>query len=91
MYCFPSIQLPEGAIKAAAAKGQSPDTFYALSVLENTGICVVPASGFLQKPGRYGFRTTFLPPEKEMSRAVELFRKHHQEFCEQYSEEPLAA
>jgi alanine transaminase len=84
LYLFPKIELPQAAIKAAEAKGQSPDTLYALSVLENTGICVVPASGFHQKPGRYGFRTTFLPSEEEMSRAVELFRKHHEDFCRQY-------
>ena len=91
MYCFPSVELPEGAIKEAEAKGQSPDTLYALSVLEHTGICVVPASGFHQKPGRYGFRTTFLPPEEEMARAIELLRKHHEEFCKQYVDEPVAA
>jgi aspartate/methionine/tyrosine aminotransferase len=91
LYLFPKIELPQAAIKAAEAKGQSPDTLYALSVLENTGICVVPASGFHQKPGRYGFRTTFLPSEEEMSRAVELFRKHHEDFCRQYADEPVAA
>lgn len=72
MYCFPAVDLPPVAIKAAESKGQTPDTFYALSILEDTGICVVPASGFHQKPGRYGFRTTFLPPEDEMKRAVEV-------------------
>jgi aspartate/methionine/tyrosine aminotransferase len=91
MYCFPSVDIPEAAVKEAEAKGQTPDTLYALSVLENTGICVVPASGFHQKPGRYGFRTTFLPPEEEMKRAVALFRRHHEDFCKKYAEEPVAA
>mmetsp|Transcript_8368 Transcript_8368/g.11256 ORF Transcript_8368/g.11256 Transcript_8368/m.11256 type:complete len:412 (+) Transcript_8368:218-1453(+) len=84
MYCFPSVEIPEGAQKAAAEEGVPPDTLYAISLLENTGICVVPASGFGQKPGRFGFRTTFLPSEKEMERAVELFAKHHEEFCAKY-------
>jgi len=87
MYCFPSVELPEAAVKAAEKKGQTPDTFYALSILENTGICVVPASGFQQKPGRYGFRTTFLPPEDEMKRAVGLLRQHHEDFCNKYLDE----
>mmetsp|Transcript_727 Transcript_727/g.945 ORF Transcript_727/g.945 Transcript_727/m.945 type:complete len:529 (-) Transcript_727:129-1715(-) len=85
MYCFPSIEIPEGAKKAAAEQGMAPDTFYALSLLENTGICVVPASGFGQEEGRLGFRTTFLPSEGEMERAVGLFKKHHEEFCAKYS------
>ena len=65
MYAFPAIELPDGAIHTAQAQDMSPDTLYALSLLEQTGICVVPASGFGQKAGRYGFRTTFLPPGEQ--------------------------
>jgi aspartate/methionine/tyrosine aminotransferase len=85
MYCFPAVKLPEGAIKAADKQGVSPDTLYSISLLETTGICVVPASGFGQKPGRYGFRTTFLPSEEEMARAVEEIRRHHEDFCKKYT------
>lgn len=84
MYCFPSIEMPPGAVPAAAAQGVSPDTLYALDLLEHTGICVVPASGFRQTPGRYGFRTTFLPPRADMEAAVEKIAAHYQEFCEKY-------
>jgi len=84
MYCFPSVELPEGAIKEAEKLGCTPDTLYALSLLERTGICVVPASGFGQEKGRFGFRTTFLPSEEEMEKAVGLFATHHEEFCKKY-------
>jgi len=84
MYCFPKVDMPEGAVKAAEDQGIAADTLYALSLLERTGICVVPASGFSQKEGRWGFRTTFLPPEDEMKQAVDLFKKHHEEFCAKY-------
>lgn len=84
MYCFPSVKMPEGAIEAAAEQGISPDTLYAISLLEHTGVCVVPASGFGQEPGRYGFRTTFLPPEDEVENVVKLIRGHHEAFCEKY-------
>lgn len=86
MYCFPRVELPEGAIKEAHANGMAPDTVYAISLLERTGVCVVPASGFGQEPGRFGFRTTFLPSEQEMARSVELIRQHHEEFCSRYME-----
>lgn len=85
MYSFPAVELPVGAVEAAREEGVSPDTLYSLSLLERTGICVVPASGFAQEPGRIGFRTTFLPSEKEMARCVELFRTHHEEFCLKYA------
>jgi aspartate/methionine/tyrosine aminotransferase len=84
MYCFPSVKLPQGAIEAAEAEGIPPDTLYAISLLENTGVCVVPASGFGQEEGRHGFRTTFLPSEEEMERAVKLIRGHHEYFCRKY-------
>jgi len=84
MYCFPQIELPAGAIKAAARQNLSPDTMYALDLLEHTGICVVPASGFGQKNGRFGFRTTFLAPEKDMELAMESMKNHYSKFCEKY-------
>ena len=49
MYAFPRVELPPKALDEAAAMEQTPDSLYALSLLEETGICVVPASGFGQK------------------------------------------
>eukprot|EP00579_Thalassiosira_antarctica_P009590 CAMPEP_0201911334 /NCGR_PEP_ID=MMETSP0903-20130614/2312_1 /ASSEMBLY_ACC=CAM_ASM_000552 /TAXON_ID=420261 /ORGANISM="Thalassiosira antarctica, Strain CCMP982" /LENGTH=604 /DNA_ID=CAMNT_0048446035 /DNA_START=35 /DNA_END=1849 /DNA_ORIENTATION=- len=84
-YAFPSIIIPEGAIAEAKERNQTPDTLYAISLLEETGICVVPASGFGQKKGRVGFRTTFLPPEDELDRAIDGFGSHHKNFCDRYA------
>ncbi|KAF5273290.1 hypothetical protein FQR65_LT04712 [Abscondita terminalis] len=64
MYAFPRISLPPKAIEAAAARKQHPDEFYAFELLERTGICIVPGSGFGQKPGTFHFRTTILPQPK---------------------------
>ena len=87
MYAFPSVQLPKKAWQVAAANDQSPDTLYALSLLEETGICVVPASGFGQKKGRVGFRTTFLPPEDVLNKAIKELARHHKLFCKRYAED----
>ena len=86
MYCFPSIEMPPGALHEAKKQGITSDTLYAISLLKSTGICVVPASGFGQKEGRHGFRTTFLPSEEEMARAVEQMRAHYSDFCQEYSD-----
>jgi alanine transaminase len=85
MYAFPSVKIPEKAIEYAEDIGMSPDTMYALSLLEETGICVVPASGFGQKQGRVGFRTTFLPPDEKMMAAINQFASHHKNFCAKFS------
>ncbi|GMH98109.1 hypothetical protein TrST_g10782 [Triparma strigata] len=84
MYLFPKVDMPEKAIQEAKKQGTNVDTLYSLSLLEATGICVVPAAGFGQEPGRAGFRTTFLPQEEEMKQAVELFKSHHEQFLEKY-------
>jgi aspartate/methionine/tyrosine aminotransferase len=85
MYCFPRVDMPPGAIAAAKAMGTTPDALYAVSLLEATGICVVPASGFGQEKGRYGFRTTFLPSEEEMARCVEAIRVHYDSFLQEHA------
>lgn len=56
MYAFPKLHLPAKAISKAKAAGQAPDVFYAFQLLENTGICIIPGSGFGQQPGTYHFR-----------------------------------
>lgn len=85
MYAFPRVEIPPKAMDDAATLEQTPDSTYALSLLEETGICVVPASGFGQKEGRVGFRTTFLPPEDELNEAIVEFKRHHELFCEKYA------
>ena len=86
MYAFPSVEIPPRAIESAEQHGMAPDTLYALSLLDETGICVVPASGFGQKEGRFGFRTTFLPPDDKMEAAIEKLIAHHKRFTERYSD-----
>jgi aspartate/methionine/tyrosine aminotransferase len=83
MYAFPRVDVPEKAIERAKELGTTPDNLYALSLLEHTGICVVPASGFGQAKGRVGFRTTFLHPDTV--KAIDLFAKHHEQFVKEYS------
>jgi len=86
MYAFPRVEIPEKAIAHAEEQDMTPDTLYCMSLLEETGICVVPGSGFGQKEGRYGFRTTFLPPDEQMMPAIELFASHHRNFIAKYAD-----
>jgi alanine transaminase len=85
MYAFPSITLPPKAVAAAEAAGKVPDTFYALALLERTGIVVVPGSGFGQKEGSWHFRTTFLPPEEDMEAVIQRMSEFHRDFLRQYA------
>lgn len=81
MYLFPTINLPPKAVEAAKAEGRAADEFYCLRLLDATGVCVVPGSGFGQKENTLHFRTTFLAPGTDW---VERIVKFHSDFLEQY-------
>ncbi|KAL2260967.1 hypothetical protein VTK26DRAFT_4904 [Humicola hyalothermophila] len=81
MYLFPTIKLPPKAAEAAAAEGRTPDEFYCMRLLEATGVCVVPGSGFGQRDGTLHFRTTFLAPGTEWVGSIVKF---HNEFMDKY-------
>ncbi|KAL3479919.1 pyridoxal phosphate-dependent transferase [Aspergillus californicus] len=81
MYLFPTITLPAKAIDAATAENRAADEFYCLRLLDATGVCVVPGSGFGQKENTLHFRTTFLAPGTDW---VERIVKFHSEFMAKY-------
>ncbi|VDM47407.1 unnamed protein product [Toxocara canis] len=85
MYAFPRIMLPPKIVEKAKSLNQAPDFFYAMQLLEATGICVVPGSGFGQKDGTYHFRTTILPQPPLMKEMLERFKGFHIKFMKEYS------
>uniref|UniRef100_A0AC35TPZ6 Alanine transaminase n=1 Tax=Rhabditophanes sp. KR3021 TaxID=114890 RepID=A0AC35TPZ6_9BILA len=85
MYAFPQIHLPAKAITAAKAKNLEPDVYYAMALLEEAGICIVPGSGFGQKEGTYHFRTTILPQPALMKEMLERFQAFHDKFMVEHS------
>merc|ERR1719189_1623118 len=84
MYAFPRIMLPDKAVAAAEAAGQAPDVFYAFSLLEETGICVIPGSGFGQQAGTFHFRTTILPQEPMIRDMLDRLARFHASFLDKY-------
>ncbi|XP_017052164.1 alanine aminotransferase 1 isoform X1 [Drosophila ficusphila] len=84
MYVFPQIEIPPKACEAAKAKGMAPDVFYAFELLETSGICIVPGSGFGQKPGTWHFRSTILPQTDKLKLMMEKFRVFHADFMKKY-------
>nr|CAD2178080.1 unnamed protein product [Meloidogyne enterolobii] len=84
MYAFPKICLPEKAIKEAQLLGEQPDFFYAKKLLEETGICIVPGSGFGQRPNTWHFRTTILPQIELFNEMLVRFKTFHERFLASY-------
>jgi len=85
MYAFPQMQLPKKAISAALEKGVAPDAYYCLQLLENTGIVVVPGSGFGQVDGTWHFRTTFLPKEEDIDSVIKSMGTFHKDFMARHA------
>ena len=89
MYGFVRFELPpEPGVDVAAMTAEERreyearrDSAYCLALLEETGICVVPGSGFGQVPGTFHFRTTFLPPREEIETMVAKLRAFHESYA----------
>ncbi|KAM7071310.1 LOW QUALITY PROTEIN: alanine aminotransferase 1 [Acridotheres tristis] len=85
MYAFPRIDIPERAQAAAKEQGQAPDMFFCLRLLEATGICVVPGSGFGQRDGTFHFAMTILPPAEKLKILLEKLSAFYTKFVREFS------
>lgn len=85
MYLFPSFKFPPRFLEESAQLKRQPDALYCLLLLEATGICAVPGSGFGQRPGTHHIRLTCLPPEETFPQFIKLFKDFHQKFLLQYA------
>jgi alanine transaminase len=84
MYAFPNLTFPEKFLKDCEGKGKMADAVYCMSILEETGIVVVPGSGFGQADGTWHFRTTFLPGEDKIDAVVERLSAFHENFMKKW-------
>jgi len=85
LYAFPKITLPKKFVDEAHSQQTAPDALYCLNLLDHTGLCVVPGSGFGQKEGEFHFRTTFLPQENQLEEVMDRLAEFHQKFLQKYS------
>ena len=85
MYIFPNVTLPPKFIEEAKKMGKQPDFLWAKHILEGAGVCVVPGSGFGQKPGTYHFRTTFLSDKESLKEATSRMKEVQEKIIKDYS------
>jgi aspartate/methionine/tyrosine aminotransferase len=90
LYGFVRFELPpEPGVDVAAMSAErrreyegERDSAYCLALLEETGICVVPGSGFGQEPGTLHFRTTFLPSRDEIESVIDRLKSFHERYVD---------
>ncbi len=64
----------------------APDAMYCMKLLEETGVVLVPGSGFGQVDGTFHFRITILPPEDQIDAVVSSIARFHNAFLAKYHE-----
>lgn len=85
VYAFPSLSLPQKFIEKAQIQGYSPDYYYALQLLENTGICVIPGCIFGQKPNTYHLRLSLTSPLEKLKVIVGYILQFHQKLLDDHN------
>ncbi|WP_337865502.1 aminotransferase class I/II-fold pyridoxal phosphate-dependent enzyme [Ignavibacterium sp.] len=77
---------PEGAFYAfPRLHMKQPDSNFVAELIKETGVVVVPGSGFGQVPGTQHFRVVFLPNEKILEKAYKAIKDFYQKYLEKYS------
>ncbi|XP_054043592.1 alanine aminotransferase 2-like [Rissa tridactyla] len=72
-------------LAAAKEQGQAPDMFFCMKLLEETGICVVPGSGFGQRRGHLPLPDDHLAPTEKLQVLLEKLSSFYAKFIKEYS------
>ncbi len=76
---------PEGAFYAFPRLHiNTPDNIFVAELIRETGVVVVPGSGFGQVPGTNHFRVVFLPPEDVLMKAYNNIARFTGKFIEEH-------
>ncbi|XP_050194905.1 alanine aminotransferase 1-like [Myiozetetes cayanensis] len=81
----PVVLIPNPSPFPGQAQNQAPDMFFCMRLLEETGICVVPGSGFGQREGTFHFRMTILPPTEKLQVLLEKLSSFYTKFVREFS------
>jgi len=84
---FPGISCvkPEGAFYAfPKLEMKQPDAHFVSELIKETGVVIVPGSGFGQVPGTKHFRIVFLPNEQILEKAYKAIGEFFVKYQEKY-------
>jgi len=79
-----SLVQPEGAFYAFPSIEVEDDTHFCSELIKETGVVVVPGTGFGQRPGSHHFRIVILPPEDVMNYAFDLIKEFYSFYKTKY-------
>jgi alanine-synthesizing transaminase len=79
-----SLVQPEGAFYAFASIDVEDDKHFCTELLQETGVVLVPGSGFGQRPGSHHFRIVILPPDEILESAFGLIDEFYTVYKSKY-------
>ncbi len=80
-----SCEVPRGAFYAFPRLHiQNDDNHFVAELIKETGVVVVPGSGFGQEPGTKHFRLVFLPDEETLQKAYEKIADFTKKYFNKY-------
>ncbi len=80
-----SCVAPEGSFYAfPRLHNVSNDMHFVSELIKETGVVVVPGSGFGQLPGTQHVRIVFLPPENILEKAYKAFASFHAKYLDKF-------
>jgi alanine-synthesizing transaminase len=78
---------PEGAFYAfPKLEMKQPDAHFVGELIRETGVVIVPGSGFGQVPGTHHFRVVFLPNEQILEKAYKAIGEFFVKYLEKYAD-----
>ena len=82
---------PEGAFYAFPRLHMNQsDNHFVAELIKETGVVVVPGTGFGQVPGTQHFRVVFLPNEQILERAYNSIGDFYHKYLERFPETSVA-
>ena len=82
---------PEGAFYAFPRLHMNqPDNHFVAELIKETGVVVVPGTGFGQVPGTQHFRVVFLPNEEILERAYNAIGDFYHKYLQKFPEKAEA-
>lgn len=79
-----SLVQPEGAFYAFPSIDVEDDAHFCAELIKETGVVVVPGTGFGQRPDSHHFRIVILPPEDIMNDAFNLIKEFYSIYKSKY-------
>lgn len=76
---------PEGAFYAFPSINVADDTHFCAQLIRETGVIVVPGSGFGQRPGTHHFRIVTLPQEEVLRQAFHNIAEFYQYYKKNFA------